>query len=196
MRRVLAFLMLLPGCALLGKSEPLSPRYFSPERPQATTPRPSGVRGPLRLGTIRSGSDLRNNLVVRTAALELSYDEEQRWSELPEEYLRRALSRELYEVRGFRRVVGGPGPSLQVELTRFEEVVGPPHLARVTAVVILHDDRLVSLERSFNVERPIQGASPEATVDALSGALSDTAEQIADAAIEGLLLSESPPSAP
>ena len=54
----------------------------------------------------------------------------------------------------------------------------------------------VSLERSFNVERPIQGASPEATVDALSGALSDTAEQIADAAIEGLLLSESPPSAP
>lgn len=186
MRRVLAILVLLPGCALLGKSEPLSPRYFSPERPPATVSPPAAVRGPLRLGTIRSGSDLRNNLVVRTAPLELSYDEEQRWSELPEEYLRRALSRELYEVRGFRRVVGGPGPSLQVELTRFEEVVGPPHLARVTAVVILHDDRLVSLERSFSAERPVSATTPEAAVEALSLALYGLVSEIADAASERL----------
>lgn len=182
MMRALVTILLLPGCALLSKSEPLSPRYFSPERPQPATSGATPARGPLRLGTIRSGSDLRNNLVVRTAAQELSYDEEQRWSELPEEYLRRALSRELYEVRGFQRVVGGPGPSLQVELTRFEEVLGPPHLARVSAVLILHDDRVVSLERSFSQERPISAATAEATVEALSLALYGVVTEIADAA--------------
>jgi len=171
------------GCALLGKSEPLAPHYYSPEK---ATPAAAAAKAPegtaLRLGLISAGSDIRKNLVIRVAEQELAYDEEQRWTEKPEAYLRRSLARALFEERGVRRVISGPATALEVELVAFEEVEGPPHRVRVSAVVIVHDEREVKLEKTFTVERPVSDNATEAVVSAMGDALLDLVSQIADAA--------------
>src|SRR5205814_10648583 len=126
-----------PCCALLSKNEPLVPRYFSLEpaagaRPPAAAP----ADLELRLGPVTSGSEIRQNLVVRDSGQELSYSEERRWTEKPEAYLRRALSQELFERRGVRRVVSGPSLSIEVELVSFEEVKQPAGSAARVAVTL------------------------------------------------------------
>jgi len=176
----------LQGCALFVKNEPLDPTYYTPEpfaaSPAASTP-PSDLA--LRLGPVTSGSEIRQNLVVRSAGNELSFSEEQRWTEKPEAYLRRALSQELFERRGVRRIVSGPSLTVEVELVSFEVVVRPDaHVARVIATLVLHDERVVREERTITAEAPIANASktehsPD-TVRALSSALGRVVGEIAD----------------
>jgi cholesterol transport system auxiliary component len=175
----------VPGCALLSKSEPMVPRYFSLE--PAAEPRASAAPTDLqlRLGPVTSGSEIRQNLVVRDAAQELSYSEERRWTEKPEAYLRRALSQELFERRGVRRVISGPSLSIEVELVSFEEVKRPAgSAARVAATVILHDERVVRMERTLTVEVPVERASApdhaDEAVRALGMALTRIVSHIAD----------------
>jgi cholesterol transport system auxiliary component len=186
---VLSVLLLLvsalPGCALLSKSDPMVPRYFSLE--PAAAPRASAAPTDLqlRLGPVTSGSEIRQNLVVRDAKAELSYSEERRWTEKPEAYLRRALSQELFERRGVRRVVSGPSLSIEVELVSFEEVKGPAgSAARVAATLILHDERVVRMEKTLTVEVPVDRASApdhaDEAVRALGVALTRIVSHIAD----------------
>lgn len=182
-----ALLLLTSGCALLSKSEPAAPRYFSAEaadRPARAAAEKSGQ--PLRLGTITSGADIRENLVFRRSDFELGYDEDHRWTEKPEVYLRRSLARMLFEERGFQRVVSGRANTLEVELAAFEEVLGPQGKARARAVVVLHDERAVLIERTLTVEEPVgDSREPEDVVRALSAALARLVEQI------GALVAES-----
>ncbi|HVW29083.1 MAG TPA: ABC-type transport auxiliary lipoprotein family protein [Polyangiaceae bacterium] len=176
----------MQGCALFTKADPLDPTYYTPEpfaaSPSTATPPPDLA---LRLGPVTSGSEIRQNLVVRTEGDELSFSEEQRWTEKPEAYLRRALSQELFERRGVRRIVSGPSLAIEVELVAFEEVVrGDGHFARVVATLILHDERVVREERTMTAEVPIANAtkaqhSPD-TVRALSSALERVVSDIAD----------------
>lgn len=150
----------LQGCALFVKNEPLDPRYYTPEpyaASAAAQPAPAALA--LRLGPVTSGSEIRQNLVVRNAGNELTFSEEQRWTEKPEAYLRRALSRELFEKRGVRRVVSGPSLTLEVELVSFEEVVrAQSRVGRVVATLILHDERLVREEKTLTAEVPVDHA--------------------------------------
>lgn len=185
-----ASLTALSGCALLGKSEPLAPRYFSPERPPAArgatvaavpvATDPAVSPRLLKLGSVVGGADLRTQLAFRTAEHELGYDEEIRWTEEPEVYLRRALSRALFEERGLAQVISGPAPTLEVELVAFEERTVAPRTARVMVVVRVHDDRTVQLERSLTVDVPLDGSpEPEEVVAALSEAMYQMADQVA-----------------
>jgi ABC-type uncharacterized transport system auxiliary subunit len=181
-----AALLALQGCALFVKNEPLDPRYYTPEPyavSGATEASPPDLA--LRLGPVTSGSEIRQNLVVRNAGNELTFSEEQRWTEKPEAYLRRALSQELFEKRGVRRVVSGPSLTVEVELVSFEEVVrGPDRVGRVVATLILHDERLVRQEKTLTAEVPIEHASEQEhasdTVRALSAALGRVVSEIAD----------------
>jgi cholesterol transport system auxiliary component len=168
---VLSVLLLLvsalPGCALLSKSDPMVPRYFSLE--PAAAPRASAAPTDLqlRLGPVTSGSEIRQNLVVRDAKAELSY------------------SQELFERRGVRRVVSGPSLSIEVELVSFEEVKGPAgSAARVAATLILHDERVVRMEKTLTVEVPVDRASApdhaDEAVRALGVALTRIVSHIAD----------------
>jgi ABC-type uncharacterized transport system auxiliary subunit len=176
----------LPGCALFVKNEPLDPRYYTPEPYAASAPAQAAPQDlALRLGPITSGSEIRQNLVVRSAGNELTFSEEQRWTEKPEAYLRRALSQELFEKRGVRRVVSGPSLTVEVELVSFEEVVrGQSRVGRVVATLILHDERLVREEKTLTAEVPIEHASEQEhsthTVQALSAALERVVSEIAD----------------
>jgi cholesterol transport system auxiliary component len=175
------------GCALLSKSAPIKPRYFSPERPGDVPQAASLQTGPpaeLRLGRVGSVANLEEMLVFRDSPREVGYYRLRRWSEAPEQYLRRRLARVLFEERGLREVVGGGGPTLDVKLTAFEEVRGPRRRARVQVIARLHDDRLVTWEETVTVELPVvvaRGGDPaDASVEAIGKALRATVDRIAD----------------
>jgi cholesterol transport system auxiliary component len=179
--------LLTAGCALTSKSVPISPRYFSPERPADTArsnPKPSGVPLELRLGRISSSSYLDERLVFRDSTHELGYYEERRWTEEPEEYLRRLLGRVLFEERGLRHVIGGVAPTLEVELIAFEEIRSPKRVARVQLTARLQEARLVRWEETLTVDQPIsedgKGDEADAMVAAIGAALGSVVDKIAD----------------
>jgi cholesterol transport system auxiliary component len=192
--------LLTAGCALTSKSEPIAPRYFSPERPaDAAQARKKPVDTPLelRLGRVSGSSHLDERLVYRDSAYQLGYYEERRWTEEPAEYLRRSLARVLFEDRGLRHLVGGLGPSLEVELTGFEEIRSPKHVARVQMTARLQDARVVRWEETLTVDQPItddaSGDSASGMVAAIGVALGSAVDHIADRVVSDL---SAPPPAP
>lgn len=191
-------LLALPsGCALLAKSDPLTPRYFSAEPsearegvPGSSVPasRASGsasIAAPeLRLGRVTSASYLGERLVFRNSSYELGFYEDRRWTEKPEMYFRRSLSRALFEEGGFRHVVSGGGPTLDVELVELAELKAPAHVARARATFVLYDPRSVRTEGTLTVELPIRTVKEDeqatVTVGVLSEALAGAVHQIVD----------------
>ena len=179
----------LSGCALLGKSEPRVPRYFTPEYDgdAAASPARSGLE--LRLGRVEAGPHLRERMAARSSARELYSREDRRWAERPEVYLRRALARTLFEERGVVEALAAGAVTLDVELVAFEEVE-QPHRARMRARVSLRDTRIGLLEETIAVEQPVAndvGADPAvAVVDAFSQALHAGVTLIADRVIAKL----------
>lgn len=166
---------ILGGCALTSKATALYPRFFSPEtaaEPSAAAVPVSG--GPplaLRLGQVEAASYVEERFAYRVEPSELSYYEERRWTEPPERYLRRALERELFQQRGIRRTVSGPGSTLDVELTAFEELRSTPARVRLELSFSLHDDRESQLERRIVVERPLPRSAEAASARDVTAAL-------------------------
>jgi len=183
MKRAAAVALLASGCAFLSKNEPLQPRYFTvePEPKAAAATARSDLK--LRLGPVVAGSDIRQYLTIRSSDRELGYSADLRWTERPESYLRRALSRAFFEERGVQRVLSGVAPTLDVELVAFEEVRQAPARVRVAAVITLHDGRLVLLEKTFAQERPLgavkEAERPAAVARELGAAMAAMVEEIA-----------------
>jgi cholesterol transport system auxiliary component len=177
----------LSGCALLGKSAPVVPRYFTPEYDGGAAVAPAGPQ--LRLGRVVGWFHLRERMVSRNAAREVAYAEGRRWTERPEVYLRRALARTLFEERGVVEVVSGRAVTLDVELIAFEEL-GEPHRVRLQAGLVLRDDRASLLQETITVEQPvasIPGADQvPAVVDAYAQALRAGVTRIADRVVAKL----------
>jgi ABC-type uncharacterized transport system auxiliary subunit len=169
MKRVI-FWLSLSGCALLSKSEVVGRRFFTPEQPAV-----AAVAGPrsleLQLGRVTSGDSLDERMQVRASASEVLSLDDRRWTERPEVYLQRALTRALFERGTWRSVLDGSAPSLEVELVEFASVVGPPAVARVTVVVTVRHERVVSLQQTLSVDRPLSSSAPEAVAQALGKAL-------------------------
>jgi len=183
------------GCALFSKSAPITPQYFSPERPDDVVPSPAerpDLLAELRLGRVVSVGNLEEMLVFRDSASELGYFRLRRWTEAPEQYVRRRLARVLFEERGLREVMGGGGPTLDVQLTAFEEVLSPTRRARVQMVVRLHDERLVRWEETITVEEPvIVAVAGDPAVAAIGTALRAAVVLIADRVVRELEVSPS-----
>jgi cholesterol transport system auxiliary component len=181
------------GCALTSKSDPMMPRYFSPDEARGRTQLAAASSiaeaeaGPgmeLRLGRVTAASYLGERIVFRDSNYELGYYEERRWTERPEAYLRRAVARALFEDRGLRRVVSGAGPTLDIELSELAELRSPPAV-RVRVTYVLYDDRLVRRQVTLTIERPIPSAatareSAETAARAMADAFGDAVNQIAD----------------
>jgi ABC-type uncharacterized transport system auxiliary subunit len=141
----------------------------------------AGPARELKLGRVTSASYLGERLVFRDSAYELGFYEDRRWTEKPEAYFRRALSRALYERGEFRRVVSGAGPTLDCELVEFAELRSPAHVARARANFVLYDSRSVRTEATVTVELPItagEDARAAESVAALSRALTSAVDQI------------------
>lgn len=174
------------GCALLGKSDPVVPRYFTPlddsAAAQAAPARPTTLK--LRLGRIEALSHLREPLVVRTSAQEVSYRDGERWTERPEIYVRTELSQALFLQRGIIEVMSGRAITLDVELTAFEELEKPQDLVRVQLFYVLHDDHQALVQGSIVVDQQVSAASGDqhapAAVAAYSTALRSSVNQLAD----------------
>jgi cholesterol transport system auxiliary component len=191
LRAALLFPVLgVSACALMGKGDALSPRYFNPDLSSTRSPA-AQTRGELRLGRITAAAHLRERIVFRDSSYELNFYESRRWSEPPDAYLRRALSAALFERHGLRRIISGSGPTLEVELTEFAELKRSPPVARVAATYVLFDNRLVRREASVTVDLPIvvgpaPGDPPEALVRALSKALDQAVQRIVTQVIADL----------
>lgn len=200
----------LPGCALLTKSSPIVPRYFEPEtdlRSEQTSnvPAASGEKR-LRLGRIEASPHLRERMVYRTSELEVGYYENRRWTERPEAYVRRALSRSLFERHGIVPVVSGAASNLDAELVAFEEIQGDEHRVRVGIVLSLDDPSGGALQRTITVEEPVAKGSEEGkgseendtvlVVRAFSTALARAVERVSEIVLAGLEQVPAVPPAP
>jgi hypothetical protein len=174
------------GCALLGKSDPQVPRYFTPEYDAETAKATPRAELQLRLGRVEGWQHLRERIVQRRSDRELVYRDDLRWTELPEVYLRRALARALFEERGVTESRGGRGPVLEVELIAFEEVAQPPG-ARFQALFTLRDERKSLLIETVTVDEPLAAAAePRALAEAFSRALRAGVSRIADKTVQKL----------
>jgi cholesterol transport system auxiliary component len=184
------------ACALTSRSEPLPIRYFTLENSAGAelAPRPTErhEKLELRLGRIDASGDLSHELAVRTGANELSYRDDQRWTEKPEQYLRRGLERALFQERGLTRAYTGRVPTLDVELVELAEVEGAPSKARVRALLHLHDERRGLCDQAFEAEQPIAQSSQDVTqaVAALSTALQRTVGEMSDRVVQCLATAE------
>jgi cholesterol transport system auxiliary component len=180
------------ACALFGKADALSPRYFDPGSGEHVTsktspPADEATRPVLRLGRVVASEHLKERLVYRASDEEISFYEDRRWTEQPESYLRRALARALFEESGLRQVISGAGPTLEAEMTSFEEVRGPKPFVRVSITVVVHDDSVARLRHTFTVDRPLDGnTAPEQIVQALGVALTQVTDEIAKATVTTL----------
>jgi len=178
------------GCALTSKAEVYSPRYFSPEPPTGARSAQVGEPLELRLGQVSSASHLDERIAYRVAGTEMGFYEDERWSENPEAYLRRALERDLFEERGLSRIISGSSPVLDVELTAFEELRGQPPQARVAITFSLRDDRHSFVERSLDLTRPLverSGAdAAQRRAETLTKTLAEAVHRVGDEVVEKL----------
>jgi cholesterol transport system auxiliary component len=161
------------GCALTRNAPPREIRYFTPELlapPPAAAPTPAGEVVRLRLGHVEHTDVLGHRIVQRTSPVELSLYETRRWTERPDEYVRRALLEELFEARPFTRVLSGSAPTLDVELLAFEEVLSPRHAGRVRIRYVLHDRHSVLAGGQLVAEEAVDGDDFEAVVRAIAAA--------------------------
>jgi cholesterol transport system auxiliary component len=173
------------ACSFFGKVPPLKPRFFEAEAGGEGPHKPVDTSAPgLRLGHVVGATHLRELIAFHVAEHELGFYEQRRWTERPESFVRRALSRALFEERGLQNVVSAAAPTLEVELTDFSELLEPSHAVRVRVRVVLVDQRRVRFERTFSVEQAVAKGDDFALVPAaMSEALERCVDQVADAVL-------------
>ncbi len=168
----------LAACALTSKAAPIEIRYFSPPTIDVTPAR--SARGRVQLGRITSSSHLRYRIVHRRSAVELELSDSLRWTEQPEDYVRRAVSRALFVERGIEHVLGGDTLTLSIEVTAFDHVErAGRHFGCVQLHYQLDDDRSVVAENVITIEREAQSAEIARIVAAIGEALRAASTELA-----------------
>jgi cholesterol transport system auxiliary component len=183
-------LLLLAGCSVLAKSKPLDVRYFSPEIEPATAlvayrgdqPDTGAARARVRLGRITASAHLRERIAYRETAVQLHLYDARWWTEDPDAYVRRSLARALDEHPALEQAIGGPVPTLDVEVLAFEELRagGRPAAARVRLSYRLRDDRAVLASGTVTVDQPVRSGDFESVVATIAVAMDDATKRIAD----------------
>jgi hypothetical protein len=172
--RAIFIALLCASCALTNKSDSVFFRYYSLERvtpAAATTPTPTKLQ--LRLGRVGAASYLKDKIAYRDGGNEIGFYDGLRWTERPEAYLYRAMSRALFEQHAIQQIVGGVGPTLEIELNAFEELRAPRHAARVEVSWMLRDDQLVIVQKTLVVEKPIASAKSDSDASAVATSMAD-----------------------
>jgi cholesterol transport system auxiliary component len=171
----------LAGCSILSRSPPLDVRYFSPEpATQTTTETHSPAPVKLQLGQLTSSANLRERIVHRESPVEVGAYETLRWTENPDAYVHRALVRALFEGHPIEHVLGGPAPTLDVELVAFEVLHQDKRWAgRVQLRYRLHDDRAVIASGVVTELRPAAGDGFDGAVTAVGQAMDAATAKLA-----------------
>jgi cholesterol transport system auxiliary component len=183
--RIVWTCLVLAGCALTTNKPPLDIHYFSPElgAERASTAVDSGdiPRARLRLGRVDQVAHLRYRIVQRTSDVQLALYETRRWTEHPDAYVRRALSRALFEDRPIAQTFAGGDPTLDVEVLAYDEVLAPSHVGRVRLRYVLHDRTTVLARGEIAAEHPVVGPEFTGVVHAIGRAMHEAASRVADA---------------
>jgi ABC-type uncharacterized transport system auxiliary subunit len=187
-------LVCLGGCALTKKASPLAIRYFTPaasptvaaaSRDATTAPGPPPQ---LRLGRVSAAGDVRDKLIYRAGGHEVAFRTHWRWSEDPAAYVERALAHALFEERGVEERLSGPGLTLEVDLVAFEERLAPGPGAHVELTWRLRNDKVVLVQHTVVIDRPIDGnvRDGEVVAGALAAALALGLDKIVAAVLTEL----------
>jgi cholesterol transport system auxiliary component len=155
--------------------------HYTPEHvraPRLTSGR--SAAGPsLRLGRVSSDTSLGERIVFSNGTYQVRYYDDRRWTERPEVYVRRALTRALFEDGDLHRTLGGDAPMLDVELLSFEEIKMPTqHTAHIALRIVLSNDRVL-LEQTVTVSEPIPRDDFDDVVAALARALDRASDEVA-----------------
>jgi cholesterol transport system auxiliary component len=179
--------IVLTACAFTSKSRPVDVRYFSADTTAMSAPvrertPPFGARPPrVRLGRVTAGAHLSYRIVHRRSPVELGIYDDLRWTERPEDYVRRALGRELFEARPLVEAVSDGVPTLEVEVLAFEEVQrGATSAGRVQLRYRLDGPEDVLASGVITVDRNARSAQMDDVVTAISTALSGATSKLAD----------------
>lgn len=191
-----AWALCLTGCALVSRSAPVELRYFSPESVAAAGGRaePScGAR--LRLGRVTPSDDLRSRIAHRESPVEIGFYDTLRWTEQPDDYVRRALVRALFAGRGLVQSTSRRDPTLDVEVTGFEQAgTGGRPAGRVQLTYQLHDGEVVT-RGEIARQRAARGPDIAQVVAAIGGAMTDATSELAENVTAALCTGpRSPPS--
>ena len=185
------------GCALLSRSQPPRPHYYDPEPPRQTASGDTTSDCVIELGEVSANDELGQSVAFRRSAHEIGYYETRRWSANPDNYLRRALQRALFDRRRCRRSTSGDAPTLDVRLVAFEQRLGWPNEAHVAVHAIVDDRGTVVAEKTLEAVRPFGEGNDDTAFDgfvaAVSGALDDVAEQVVALVLSAL---PGPPDGP
>jgi ABC-type uncharacterized transport system auxiliary subunit len=176
----------LAGCVFRQSD---APRYFRPDS-LALSPEPAlgdGVPARMiRLRAVRARPFLRERIVWRTPT-EYGMYEQRRWSELPEAYVERAIALALRREAHIEFTNDARAPTLSANVTAFDEVVAPTHVANVAvdaSLTAADGHRL--FERRFSAEAGIADDDPRSIVHAIGVALDDVSAQVARSVAEAL----------
>jgi cholesterol transport system auxiliary component len=182
------------GCALTEKAEVMDVHYYTAEttaRPVPAASASAAVPGddgeavaapPLRLGRVSAGAHLGKKVVFRSSSVELGMYDDKRWTERPDEYVRRAMSTALFDAQRATQSLGGAAPTLDLELLAFEEIVqkDKPHRGRVSLRYSLHDEQRVLVSDVVTVELDAASGDTDKVVRAIAQALAQVSERIAE----------------
>lgn len=183
------------GCALTEKAEVLDVHYYSADTqraPATATPAPTtpAVPGadeqaappPLRLGRVSAGSHLGKKLVYRSSSVELGMYDDKRWTERPDEYVRRSVGSALFDTQRATQSLGADAPMLDLEILAFEEIAekDKPHKGRVSVRYSLHDEQHVLGSDVVTVELDAASEDTGQIVRAISRALAQVSERVAE----------------
>ncbi len=185
--RILACLF----CALascISTNDPQHIRFFAVDpAPQAESPSPASSSATFRLRRSSAAMHLRERMVWRRSAVEYGFSEDRRWTELPIEYVERAILDDLVRGRGLQRSEAPGAPALDLELLAFDEVLAPEHVARVVFNVrLVGADGATLLDRRIEGSQPIEDVGAEAVVRAIADALSAAILEAGDSIEEAL----------
>jgi len=155
--------------------------WYTPERAPSQTgiAERQGGGCEVRVGRVTSGIDLGLRIAHGDGLYEIGYYDGLRWTERPEQYVRRAVGRALFEEGPFRRAMTDTAPTLSVEVIDFEEVKAPAtHAARLALRVVLSTDRVL-LERTVMVSKSVADYRFDSFVASMAEALTEAADEIA-----------------
>jgi ABC-type uncharacterized transport system auxiliary subunit len=177
-----SMLALTASCTLMSKGTPIELRYFSPEATATARP-PRATSAPvarLRIGRLTSSTNLRESIVHRESAVEVDAYDTLRWTENPEDYVRRSLSHALFDDGQLEQVVGGSAVTLDVELVAFEEARRDGHaIGRIQLVYRLHDERTVLTSGVVTMERNATSTDIAPVVIAIGAAMDAASAELA-----------------
>jgi cholesterol transport system auxiliary component len=179
----------LGACSLTSKAPSVPIHLVTTEglaSPPAVVDQVPGERA-IRIGKITSSAHLRRRVVYREADLQLGAYDDWRWTENPEEFLRRSIGRALHRQHGVGRSLDGSAPTLDLELVAFEEVRrGTGRSGRVRVLYSLHDEREVMVSGEVTVEAPARSARAGDVVAAIAAALEEASSRLAGEVVERL----------